>query len=236
MSSGMARSDLALVQGLGHTKETLTRWNAAPWSVLRGWLLGSFLITAGLLLAVLIVSWIATPDATRVSFAGLTAPADTDAVLTVLKRNALVLALHGFACVAGFIAGSSLPEQADDYSGWYRRVHDHAGPLAIGFVAAATLFSLVTQALALGLSASTLAAQGGMSSSLLLVGLLPHALPELMALFLPLAAWIVASRRGDWHELLAATFATVGLAIPVLVTAAFVEVYVSPHLILLLRG
>lgn len=232
----MARSDLALVQGLGHTKETLVRWNAAPWSVLRGWLLASFAVTATLLLAVLAIAYVATPDATRVSFAGLTAPADMDAVATVLKRNALVLALHGFACVAGFIAGSSLPEQADQYSGWYRRVHDHAGPLAIGFVIAATAFSLLTQALALGLSASTLAAQGGLSPALLLVGLLPHAIPELMALFLPLAAWIIASRRGDWHELLAATFATVGLAIPVVVIAAFVEVYVSPHLILFLRG
>ena len=45
--------------------------------------------------------------------------------------------------------------------------------------------------------------------------LLPHALPELVALFLPLAAWIVASRRGDWHELLAATFVTSLLAVPV---------------------
>ena len=35
--------------------------------------------------------------------------------------------------------------------------------------------------------------------------LLPHALPELFALFLPLAAWIIASRRGRWDELLAAT-------------------------------
>ncbi len=60
--------------------------------------------------------------------------------------------------------------------------------------------------------------------------MLPHALPELIALFLPLAAWIIASRRGEWEQLLAATVVTVALAIPVLVAAAFVEVYVSPHL------
>jgi uncharacterized membrane protein SpoIIM required for sporulation len=71
---------------------------------------------------------------------------------------------------------------------------------------------------------------------LLLVGLLPHALPELVALFLPLAAWMLASRRGTWHELLAATIATCTLAVPVLVIAAFVEVYVSPDVILALRG
>jgi uncharacterized membrane protein SpoIIM required for sporulation len=75
-----------------------------------------------------------------------------------------------------------------------------------------------------------------MNVGLLVVGLLPHAVPELIALFLPLAAWIVASRRGDWHELLAATFVTVSIAVPILIAAAFVEVYVSPHVILWLRG
>jgi hypothetical protein len=154
----------------------------------------------------------------------------------VLRRNALVLALHGFACVAGFIAGSSLPLEAERYSGWIKRIHDAAGPLAIAFVGAATAFSLVTQAYVLGGAASTLAAQGGIHPLLLLAGLLPHALPELLALFLPLAAWMLASRRRAWHELLAATVATCALATPVLVLAAFVEVYVSPDVILALRG
>ena len=75
-----------------------------------------------------------------------------------------------------------------------------------------------------------------MSPALLLVGIFPHAIPELIALFLPLAAWIVASRRGEWHELLAATFVTTTLAVPTLVVAAFIEVYVSPHVIMALRG
>jgi uncharacterized membrane protein SpoIIM required for sporulation len=60
--------------------------------------------------------------------------------------------------------------------------------------------------------------------------------PELIALFLPLAAWIIASRRGAWEELLAATFVTTAIAIPLLVTAAFIEVYVSPHLLIALGG
>ncbi len=60
--------------------------------------------------------------------------------------------------------------------------------------------------------------------------MLPHAIPELVALFLPLAAWIIASRRGEWDQLLAATLVTVMIAVPVLVAAAFIEVYVSPHL------
>ena len=56
--------------------------------------------------------------------------------------------------------------------GFWRVVHDRAGPLAIAFVVAATTFSLVTQAYVLGDAAATLAAQGGMHPVLLIVGIL----------------------------------------------------------------
>ena len=233
----MATSDLALVQGMAHTRTTLRAWSRDPWQVLRLWLAGALAITAVLLLAVWALgSWLTPDPSIAPNFPGLTGPADLGTVGEVLKRNALVLALHGFACVAGFIAGSSLPVQAERYSGLYRKIHDRAGPLAIAFVVAATSFSLITQALSLGFGAANLAARGDMPVGLLLLGLLPHALPELVALFLPLAAWVIASRRDDWHELLAATFVTVGLAIPVLIAASFVEVYVSSDVILWLHG
>ena len=75
-----------------------------------------------------------------------------------------------------------------------------------------------------------------MSPLLLLVALAPHALPELFALFLPLAAWTLASRRGAWNELLAATFVTTAIAIPIVILAAAVETWVSPHLLISLAG
>ena len=109
----------------------------------------------------------------------------------MLYRNGLVLALHAMACVAGFMAGSSLPTAATGYSGLWRKVHDRAGPLAIGFVIAATLFSLATQAYALGHGAADLSHQLGLSPLVLLVGLLPHALPELRRCS-------CRSRRGRW--------------------------------------
>ncbi|TML28715.1 MAG: hypothetical protein E6G30_05380 [Actinobacteria bacterium] len=129
-----------------------------------------------------------------------------------------------------------MPLTAQRHSGVWRWVHDRAGPLAIAFVIGATTFSLGTQAYVLGSGASTLAAQGGISPGLLVLGLLPHAFPELVALFLPLAAWIIASRRNQWDQLLAATFVTVGIAIPVLVASSVVEVYVTPHLLRYLAG
>jgi uncharacterized membrane protein SpoIIM required for sporulation len=65
----------------------------------------------------------------------------------------------------------------------------------------------------------------------LIVSLLPHAVLELTALFLPLAAWLIASRRNQWNELLAATFVTVTIAVPVLLGAAAIELHVSPDLL-----
>ena len=232
----MPTQDLVLVRGIAHTRETLDAWNDRPWPVLRGWLAGSLAITGLLLLSVGIIGSISLPDATAFTLPGLHTDPSVDQVGDVLFRNGLVLALHAMACVAGFIAGSSLPLEAERYSGVWRWIHDKAGPLAIAFVTGATAFSLLTQSYVLGFATSTLADQLDVSPALLVVGLLPHALPELVALFLPLAAWIIASRRGEWHQLLAATFATVLLAAPVLVAAAFVEVYASPGLLRALAG
>ena len=140
----------------------------------------------------------------------------------------LVLALHALSCLAGFIARSELPAEAARYRGLVRKVHDHAGTAAIAFVSAATLFSLVTQALVLGHGRvdDLSAARDQPRASPAVV--LPHAVPELTALFLPLAAWIALSRRGRWDEMLAATIVTTVLALPVIVLSALVETYVSP--------
>lgn len=232
----MRTQDLVLVQGMADTRATLVAWNHRPWPVLREWLRASLMVTTGLLLAVWAVGSLSQPDFSPLFLPGISSPPEPDNVLHVLGRNSLVLALHGFACVAGFIAGSSLPLSAERYSGAWRWIHDRAGPLAIAFVVGATAFSLLTQAYAIGLAASSVSHALGISTGLLLLGLLPHALPELMALFLPLAAWIIASRRGHWHELLAATFVTVAFAVPVLVVSALVETYVSPHLLAWLAG
>ena len=176
----------------------------------------------------------AGPERARSS--GSASRPDLGQVVHVLGRNSLVLALHAMACVAGFIAGSSLPLEAQRRSGAWRWIHEKAGPLAIAFVIGATAFSLVTQAFVLGGGTASLAAKLDIGPGLLLIGLLPHALPELVALFLPLAAWMIASRQKDWHELLAATVVTVLLGVPVLVASAFVEVYVSPGLLRSLAG
>jgi hypothetical protein len=231
----LAPSAYAFVEGIRNTRETLDAWRRDPWKVFGGWLGGSLLAATGLLAAVWLVAVI-----WQVGHFGSTTQAQVihppfvvghlHDVATILGHNLLVLALHAMACLAGFIAGSSVPGQAVHYHGIRRAVHDQCGRLAIAFVIGATIFSLSAQALLIGTEAAGVATRLQTSPGLLIVALLPHALLELTALFLPLAAWIIASRRGQWNQLLAATFVTVAISVPALVLAALIEVYVSPHL------
>jgi hypothetical protein len=204
--------------------------------VLWPWLRLSVLIALGLLLSVYAIAKLSTPDTTRYLIPGYNAETELSDYGDVLLRNSLVLALHALACVAGFMAGSSLPLSASKRHGLSRWVHEKAGPFAIAFVTAATLFSLMTQAYVIGGSAATIAKQVGLTPGTLILALAPHAVPELVALFLPLAAWLIASRRGRWDELLAATFVTLAIAIPVLLASAAVEVFVFPRLLDALSG
>ena len=230
----MSVNDLVLVQGMKDTRRTLADWQRDPLAVVGVWLGWSFLIALALLASVYLIAAHAPPEYTPIVIPGLHRAAGVMDVLHLLYRNGLVLALHAMACVAGFIAGSSLPLSAENRSGVSRWVHEKAGPLAIAFVVGATGFSLVTQAYVLGGGAATLSWQLGLDPATLLAVVSVHALPELVALFLPLAAWMVASRLGQWHELLAATFVTVAVAVPVLVLSAVVEVYLTPRLLMTL--
>jgi hypothetical protein len=221
-----AASSYALVHGVRHTRTTLDTWKRTPWRVLGRWVGGSALAATGLLTAVLLIASLFSSYEQIITLRPPFAVGDSGDILAVLHHNLLVLALHAMACVAGFIAGSSLPLQAASKTGISRWIHEHGGKIAIAFVVCATTFSLSAQAYVLGHTLAGVSSFLRVSPALLLLGVLPHALPELIALFLPLAAWIIASRKGEWEQLLAAT----------LVTVAVVEVYVSPHLFAALTG
>ncbi len=227
----MDLSEYALTHGVRQTRGALLRWNDDPWPVVGGWIVGGASVAAGLLAVIWLIASVAQPDLTPIAIPGISEPPQATDVLGILFRNSLVLALHAFACVAGFIAGSSLPLSTARRTGVSRWVHEKARPIAFGWVVAVTCFSLATQAYTLGSTGATLAFQLQISPALLVLTALPHALPELTALFLPLAAWTLASRRGDWGDLLAATVVTVALAAPVLVCTALWETYVWPLLL-----
>jgi hypothetical protein len=227
----MDASAYAFVHGIRDTRRTLAKWNQRPLPVIGAWAAGSLLAACVLLTAVLVIAGIAPgtggAEVNRAPFQ----VGDSADVVRIFGRNCLVLALHAMACVAGFIAGSSLPLQAKEHRGIVRVIHERGGQLAILFVIGATTFSLSAQAYVLGTSVANVATGLHASPVILLIGLLPHALPELVALFLPLAAWIMASRRGGWDELMAATLVTVSIAIPVLIITALWEVFIAPHVL-----
>ena len=84
-------------------------------SPLRQWAALSAAIALALLLAVWLVARVSTPDVTPLHFPGLTGPGDAEDVRRVVTRNLLVLALHALACWAGYLARTSLPEEAERY-------------------------------------------------------------------------------------------------------------------------
>lgn len=213
------------------TRETLAEWNKTPFSVVGRWAIVAFAVASSLLLGVFIVAQSSTPDVTHDLPFGLRHTGIEEAVRPFI-RNILVLALHGFVCIAGFMAMRTLPAQAQYKSGINRWVHHHASAFAMVWVTCATLFSITTQIWILGHNVADIAFTLGLSNKTLMLTVLPHALPELTAVFMPLAAFLLASRAGDWHKLLAATFVTVAIALPVLVVSALIEAYVWPELLL----
>jgi hypothetical protein len=101
--------------------------------------------------------------------------------------------------------------------------------LAMVIVIGLLLFAACRQAYVLGHGLAGFSEYFYVSRWRLWLGVLPHALPELTGIFLPVAAWRFASRKGRQRELLALTVAAVLAALPLLATAALIEVYVSPR-------
>jgi hypothetical protein len=227
----MNANEYVFVHGMRSTRSILERWGANPWPVLRIWFIASGLIALGLLGAVTVIGSHLEPDYGFSYTPSTPHGLEIDHVLYVLGRNSLVLALHAVACIAGFIAGATLPLSAERRTGFSRVIHEKARPIAFAWVVAATCFSLATQAFALGIIGATIAYTELISVPMLVLTAFPHAMLELTAVFLPLAAWTIASRRGTWDQLLAATIVTVALAIPMLIVAATWEVYVWPYIL-----
>lgn len=113
----MSVQDLALVRGIDDTRTTLKRWSSHPGPVIGEWAAKSLLVAWALVLAVYVIATVTPPPESTGHPGGVTRPPQASALGEVLFRNSLVLALHGFACVAGFIAGSSMPLEAARRSG-----------------------------------------------------------------------------------------------------------------------
>jgi hypothetical protein len=236
MTETMDPANYAFADGMRVTRATLQTWNRRPGPIVVRWVLGSIGAALLLLVAVLVIGAVSSgAGPAEINQPPFQVGTFSD-VAQILSRNVLVLALHAFACVAGFIAGAQLPIQAAYRTGWRRTAYLRAGRVATGFVLAAIGYSLLVEADTIGQELARVALALHASPALLLVAILPHAIPELTAMFLPLAAWAMAARHGDWDQLLAATAVTTAIGLPLLLICACWEVYVAPHMVLLVVG
>lgn len=222
-------SELSIVKGWPDTVAALQQWREGRFRVLLPWVAISLLVALALLGLTLLIGLMSQPDPSPTR--GL--PADMarkpgEYLQHILRGNFLVLALHACSCFAGYVVHVALPDADHQVSGAMLGVQRSIGRLAIVFVPAATAFSIVTQSWVLGSRLSDLALQLNVSQQVLLVTILPHAIPELTAVFLPLAAWIATSRTREWNDLIAATLLSVAIAAPVIVGAAVLEVRTWP--------
>ena len=230
----MKAEELAVVQGWQDTRITLSPGGAAPAGVVGAWALGSLAVTVALLRRS--GRWRSSRRRShRLRAAGSDAagrarrrrvPALPQRARARPARAGLRGRLHGPLLAARGGRGLHRPVAADPRArrarwrsaSWSRRRCSRSRPR---HTRSAT-------------RPPTSLRGSDCHRSLLLAGLLPHALLELTALFLPLAAWTLAARREAWEELLAATFVTVALAVPMLVAAALIETYVTPDLLAIL--
>ena len=218
----MKAEHLAVVQGWDDTRATLRRWNANPWRVLRTWALGSLAVTAAA----------ADPDLDRRRdhdrgpAAALLPRRDARRDAARLRLPALPQRARARAARAGLRGRVHRRLAAADRGRRTTRAScasctRRAGPAAIAFVAAATLFSLGTQAYALGNNAAAHGAPARASRrSSCSSRCCRTRCPSCSRSSSRSPPGRSPAARGAFNELLAATFATTAIAIPLLLLAA----------------
>lgn len=188
------------------------------------WLPVALLAAATLLLSVLVVAMLSgEPMQVPPSGPPFVAGSVFDAA-RIFGENLLVLTLYAMGNLAASIIQRGRTGDAQPMTIGSESV----GRLATAIVIGLLLFAACRQAYVLGHGLAGYSDYFYVSRWRLWLGVLPHALPELTGVFLPVAAWLFASRHGRQRELPAFTVAAVLAALPLLATAALLEVYVSP--------
>ena len=202
--------------GVAPTRIVFARWAQRPLPLIVPWAVGGLLIGLALLGAALAVALVVGPTAREAYLPVFADPTAGDAdVLRIFGRNAMVLALQALVCVATFLA-----TRPGD--------HEELRPLAVSVIAGLALYSLGSQAWRLGHDLASAADTLSLTPAELVLRLSVHAVPELTAIFLPLAACIALKLRGREDDLGAAALLTTIVAVPVVAAAAGAEVYLTP--------
>ncbi len=165
----------------------------------------------------------------------LTRHHDLGDVLYVFRRNLLVLGIHLCACWISAIVGRPhrpAPARLGRLGVLHRPVPAWLGRASLAYALLVTFLSVAVQAIALGRELASLHDASAVPSLRLLWLVLPHAVPELVAVFLPLGLFLLEARRGRLERLGPRSLQAAAVALPVLLLAAVIETYVTPALII----
>jgi hypothetical protein len=204
----------------------------APESQVRQWFRVSAVIVTIMLVGVAVVSTLLPADI-GVGHRSLLFDLNQgigDAI-DVFARNMLVLGIHLGACLVGAIVGR---EFAPAPATWgvvgklHRPVPDWLGQASLIYALSVTLFSVALQTTGLGFSLADISAASNVPSTRLLLLVLPHAIPELIAVFLPLGLFLIQARRHQLRPLRAWSWQAFWIAVPILIVAALWETFVTP--------
>jgi hypothetical protein len=200
------------------TRATFGAWALRPLPVLAPWALGSLALGLTLLLGALAVALVAGPSGGHYVpvFAD---PSGASDVARIAFKNSLVLLMSLLVCVAVHLAHQ--PGRHSPAVRW----------LVLRSVAGFVAYSLLSQSWRLGHDLADAAATLDLSPPALLLRACVHAVPELTAVFLPLAACVHLLRRDRAADLGAATLLCAAVAWPVVFFCAGVEVHLTPHVV-----
>src|SRR3954447_161958 len=192
--------------GAAWTRALFASWAQRPLPILRPWALGSLAIGMALLAAALVIAVQSGPGTPYTPvFADSTAGAAD--VGRIFLRNSGVLLLQVLVCAGVYLCPR--PGEKQRSRAW-----------GLGTILGLSAYSLMSQAWRLGHDLASAAHTLAMSPAELTLRLSLHAVPELTALFLPLAACLALARRRRTEDLAAAALLTSIVALPVVLFAA----------------
>ena len=208
---------MVVLAGRRWTRALFAVWAQRPLPVLAPWALGALALGAALLGAALVVALASGPSGVYTPVFADPSAGVSD-VARIVLRNTTVLTLQVVVCTGVYLALRTGAEP---------RARAYGLPVIVALWA----YSFASQAWRLGHELASAAHTLGLSSAGLLARLCVHAVPELTAVFLPLAACVALVRRGRADDLAAATLLTAAVAFPLVVCAAIAEVFLTRYVV-----
>lgn len=156
----------------------------------------------------------------------------TELVKSIIIGNSLVLALHFFAAYIGVLVSKSRDKKNLKPVSRFQELPSWVAKGALIYALAATAFSVVLQATSIGFVARETADALSISVPELMISLLPHAVLELTGIFLPLGLFLVQAKRKALENIAPWILTSLVLGFAMIVVAAYIEVFLTRHLIL----